>query len=139
MYLWNASILKNGREAMTSRLDRVKDWPLQAKRGGYRVEAVAHQLDVSTRWLRIYLEARLGRPPRSLFAGWRGLEIRRHRKEGKHGKEILTEVNLSHLSTLTRFLKRDGKTGLRELKSGGDRRAARSVPKMGAQNHFRIS
>jgi AraC-like DNA-binding protein len=101
---------------MNGRLEKIKDWPLQAQRRGYRVEIVALQLRVSTRWLESYFKSRFSSSPHSLFAQWREREIRMLVKRGRNGKEIAAAVGFSHSSSLARSLTKNGGVSLRELR-----------------------
>jgi AraC-like DNA-binding protein len=96
--------------------EKIDNWPVEAKQGGYRVKRVALHLGVSVRWLEMYLKKRFGKRPRELFAKWRERVIRRLVAKGKTGKEILDEVHLAHCSSLSRSLLSHGKRGLRELR-----------------------
>lgn len=101
---------------MDGSLERIKDWPLQAQQGGYRVEIVALQLRVSTRWLESYFKSRFNSSPHSLFSQWREREIRTLAKRGRSGKEIAAAVGFSHSSSLARCLAKNGGVGLRGLR-----------------------
>lgn len=96
-------------------LEEIEDWPAVAKRGGYRVQSVAENMGVSARWLEMYFQSCFGKSPIALFAEWREEEIQRLAADGKTSKEILDEIGLSHCSSLTRCLARNGKPGLREI------------------------
>ena len=101
---------------MNGRLEKIKDWPLQARQGGYRVEIVALQLRVSTRWLESYFKSRFSSPPHTLFSQWRKREIRTLIKRGRNGKEIAAAVGFSHSSSLSRGLTKNGGVSLRGLR-----------------------
>jgi len=101
---------------MNERLEHIKDWPSEARRGQYRVSQVAHRLGVSVRWIEMFFRVRYEKSPHVIFAHWREQEIRRLAMTGKQGKEIMVAVGFSHRSSLARSLSRGGGQGLRELR-----------------------
>jgi hypothetical protein len=88
----------------------------------------------------MYFKKRFGQCPHDLFSEWRDQEIRKLAAEGKSGKEILDEIGLSHCSSLTRSLLRNGQTGLREIRldKGGVPRLEREIAAKGSLRRNRF-
>jgi len=97
---------------------KLKEWRERARRGGYRVDVVARELGVSSRWLEKHFKEQFRVTPHEQFALWREERIRALAREDKPGKEIASEVGLSDPSSLNHTLSRAG-LSLRQLKTRG--------------------
>ena len=93
-----------------------KRWQKIAKSVGYRVGEFARALGQSPRQLYTYCQNTFRKRPHQILAKFRSLEIVRQKRAGKTGKQMLSEVGLSHDSSLNRALNRDMGGGLRDIR-----------------------
>ena len=91
---------------MNSRLDRVQDWMEIAVKTGFRIEAVARELHVSTRSLHRYIRERFGKAPKRWIDELRVAHAASELEHSKSAKTAMVAARYAHESSFCRFFKR---------------------------------
>src|SRR5438105_10635890 len=82
-------------KSATCRLAEVKDWPEQARIGGYRVKEVAALLEISSHELGNFVSEKYGEPTKAAFVRWKIARIRHLAAQGLTGDEMAKDVGLA--------------------------------------------
>ncbi len=115
---------------MNSRLDRVKDWAEIAVKTGFRIEAVAKELRVSTRNLHRYVRERFGKPPKRWIDELRAAHATAALEHSESAKTAMVAARYAHESSFCRFFKRvTGSTTRKHLAAAWMSKETKESPK----------
>ena len=90
----------------SSRLDRITDWDIRARKATYQVKALAHQCEVSLRQLERYFVHRFRSRPHVWLNRLRMREARKLLLKGEMIKQIAPELGFKQVAHFSREFKR---------------------------------
>src|SRR5437867_8926625 len=90
----------------SSRLDRITDWDIRARRATYQVKALAHQCEVSLRQLERYFVNRFRSRPHAWLNRLRMREACKLLLKGYLIKQIALELGFKQVTHFSRVFKR---------------------------------
>ena len=97
---------QSGRKNVSSRLDRVKDWPAVATKAGFKIGRIAKEKKISVRNLHRFIRGRFGKSPKRWVDELKAAHAAAELAQGQSAKAITIAVKYAHESSFCRFFKR---------------------------------
>jgi AraC-like DNA-binding protein len=86
-------------------LERVDDWPQQAREAGYCARRLANRLDAEERAVRRFFVRTFGRPTQQQMELFRQMDVERLAKQGVPEKVIAIDLHFKQVSHFARRFK----------------------------------